>query len=111
MNIGQFINGSSLLEQLGDGDFNIHIKIKQRNGRKSWTFVEGLVKLNEEEGKENEMFMEELAKKLKHKFNCGASISKEDLSLKMMGDHREGIKEYILKNFNIKEDQIKIHGF
>ena len=109
MNLEQLIGGSSIIDSIYDRDFNIHIKIQQRNGKKSWTFIEGLVKLDETNNADK--FMDALAKEFKHKFNCGASISKPDYTIKMMGDHREGIKEYLLKNFDIKEDQIKIHGF
>ena len=110
MDINQIINGSSILDDFQSEDFNIHIKIQQRNGRKSWTFIEGLLHLKQK-GKDDDEFMTNIAKKIKHKFNCGASISKPDYTIKMMGDHREGIKQHILENFQIKEDQIKIHGF
>lgn len=101
---------TAIEKEFEQNNVEIHIKIQQRNGRKSWTSIEGLDKL-EMGGKQVDVFVENIAKNLKKKFNCGASIKKPDYIIQMNGDHREGIKEFLLKGGFANENQIKMHGF
>ena len=91
-------------------NIEIHIKIKQRNGRKSWTSIEGLDKLEPNRDK-LDTFIENIAKNLKKKFSCGASIEKPEYIVQLNGDHREGIKDFLIKGGFVNETQIKMHGF
>jgi translation initiation factor 1 len=85
----------------------VHLRIQQRNGKKCWTFVEGLNELNTKDSN----FVDNLAKIFKKKFNCSATIKKPENIIQLQGDHRDEIKTYLLKEKIISQDKIKIHGF
>jgi len=89
-------------------DFKINIRVQQRNGRKSWTIVEGLNNI------EN-INIKKMSKYLKKKLCCNASIKKSDIDdsniLQLQGDHRNEIKEYLMVAKKILEKNIIIHGF
>lgn len=86
----------------------IHIKLKQRNGKKCITIIEGLEQIEKEN---KEKFFETIAKCLKKKFNCGVSIKKPFFIIQLSGDHRNEIKDYLINKKLLKEDQIKVHGY
>jgi len=96
-------------KQLDQHQVEIHIKIQKRNGRKSWTYVEGLEKIELPENVDREVFMTDLTKKLKKKFNCGVTLQENVFALN--GDHREKMKEYLIQTNLIQADKIIIHGF
>jgi translation initiation factor 1 len=105
-----FIN-SGITQELDNENITIHIKIQQRNGKKCWTLVEGLDKLNTSTTTDTTVFMEKLITNMKHKFCCGASLKKPENTIQMNGDHREEIKDFLLNNYELKTNQIKVHGF
>ena len=88
----------------------IHIKIQQRNGRKRWTFVEGLDKITLPPNIESDKFLENITRTFKKTFNCGVTLQKPENIFQLMGDHRQGIKEFLIKNNLADENQIKMHG-
>eukprot|EP00798_Chlamydomonas_sp_ICE-L_P006077 gene6077-2678_t len=87
-----------------DGDC-VHIRIQQRNGRKSLTTLQGL--------KESYDYNKVL-KALKKDFCCNGSVV-EDVELgkviQLQGDQRKCASEFLIKNKLVKKDMIKIHGF
>ena len=87
----------------------IHLKIKKRTGRTHLTSIEGLDRVERPEGLKLELFLKKLTSKLKKKFICGAFI--EDNVVTLNGDHREAIKDYLVKEGFATEQQIKVHGF
>lgn len=89
----------------------IHIKIQQRNGKKSFTIVEGLDKIELPEGKKMDDFLSGIAQKFRKSFNCSATVIKKDNSIKLSGDQRDNISKFIINHKIVNEDQIKIHGF
>lgn len=101
---------SDLEKELEHNNFEVHIKIQQRNGRKTWTSVEGLDKIDTNKEK-LDIFFENITKHLKKKFNCGATIKKPEYFIQLNGDHRDGIKEFLIKEGIVNESQIKMHGF
>jgi len=102
---------TSIEKELDKRHLEIHIKIQKRNGKKSWTFIEGLDKLELPQNKSIDVFLEDVAKKLRKDLNCGANIEKPSNVIKLMGDHRANIKEFLIKSKIVNEDQIKMHGF
>ena len=92
---------TNLTKELHKRTCEIHIKSQQRNGRKCWTFVEGIDQLENQN-------LNEIATNLKKKFNCGASIKNNVIQLN--GDHKTELKEYLIKQGIANDDQIKIHG-
>lgn len=87
---------------------SIHIRVKQRNGRKCITTVEGLDSVFEED---TEKIIVKLAKVFRKKFNCSATVMKPEFVIQLQGDHRDEIKKYLLDNKIVKKDKIKVHGY
>lgn len=96
-------------KQLDQHEMEIHVKIQKRNGRKSLTFVEGLDKIELPENLSRDVFMNDLTKKFKKKFNCGVTIQENGIMLN--GDHREGIKDFLVQLNIISPEKVIIHGF
>ncbi len=101
-----FINTFTNESNLDEESINYHIRIRQRNGRKCWTYVENLEHLNDTD---DEKFMEKLNKEFKKRFSCNGNI-KDDV-VQLQGDHRDGVKDILVRKFKVKEKNIKIHGF
>lgn len=100
----------------------VHIYVKQRNGKKSITTIQGVDKLA--------CNMESVLKDLKNSNSCGGSIVKNEnnekseksdkqekqdkqdngLIIVLQGDHRKEIQEYLIKKKLIALENIKVHG-
>ena len=80
----------------------IHLRYKKRNGKKVWTFIEGL----------DEDTAKKLCKKWRTKWGCSASIKKEEgeIIATLSGDHRGKVFNDLLKENIVEEMDIKIHG-
>lgn len=85
---------------------DVHIRVQQRNGKKCITTVENLDKLNNDKD-----FLESIAKEFRQSFKCSSTIKKPENVILMQGDHRDKIKELLLKKGLVVEQNIKIHGF
>lgn len=110
MNDNIFLN-NNLEQLLENSQKEVHITIQQRNGRKCWTFIEGLDKLMDNENNSDiTKYLENLSKQLKKKFNCSVCVKIPENILQMSGDHREGLKEYLTSKNICEQSQIKIHG-
>lgn len=83
-----------------------HIRIQQRNGKKSITTLDGLNYITD-----NNKIIENIIKEMRKKFSCSVTYKKELNSLQMQGDHREGIKKFLIEYELAKPEDIKIHGF
>ncbi|KAL5730742.1 hypothetical protein ACHQM5_003534 [Ranunculus cassubicifolius] len=83
----------------------VHIRIQQRNGRKTLTTVQGLKK---------ELSYERILKDLKKEFCCNGTVV-EDKTLgkviQLQGDQRTNCSNFLVKAGILKKDNIKIHGF
>lgn len=97
-------------KQLDQQQIEIHIKIQKRNGKKSMTFVEGLDKIELPENIKREIFLIDMTKKFKKKFNCAVTLQEENVIM-LSGDHREGIKNFLVQLNLIQQDKVFIHGF
>lgn len=81
-----------------------HIRLQQRNGRKSITIIQGLSeKLN----------IEKITKNLKKEFCCNGCIL-NDLNMgkiiQLQGDQRENVIKFFLEQEIITKKILKIHG-
>jgi len=83
----------------------IHIRIQQRNGRKTLTTVQGLPQ---------EIDFPLLLKHLKKKFCCNGTIV-EDSELgavvQLQGDQRMRVADFLAEEGIAKKSSIKVHGF
>jgi translation initiation factor SUI1 len=84
----------------------VHIRIRQRGGRKCMTEVSGLAK---------DLNLNKIMKYWRHSFKCSvAKIEDKETKLKtirLQGDKREDIKIFLLEEKIIEKEHIKTHGF
>ncbi|XP_010443083.1 PREDICTED: protein translation factor SUI1 homolog [Camelina sativa] len=83
----------------------IHIRIQQRNGKKSLTTVQGLKK---------EYSYERILKDLKKDFCCNGNVVQDkELGkiIQLQGDQRKKVSQFLVQTGIAKKDHIKIHGF
>ncbi|KAI8374213.1 uncharacterized protein BYT42DRAFT_575472 [Radiomyces spectabilis] len=83
----------------------IHLRIQQRNGRKTVTTLQGLPK---------QFDAKKILKVFKKEFACnGTVVEHEELGeiLQMSGDQRMKIAEFLVKEKIAKKAEIKVHGF
>lgn len=84
----------------------IHVRLQKRNARKCFTIIQGL---NLDKDKSSE-----LLKKLKVKFCCNGYIKDiEEFNgevIQMTGDCRHNVKDFLINEFKLNENDIIIHG-
>lgn len=83
----------------------IHIRIQQRNGRKTLTTIQGLPK---------EFDPKKILKVAKKEYATNGSIVNDtELGevIQLQGDQRQKISEFMVNELGIKKTNIKIHGF
>ncbi|GAA5890970.1 hypothetical protein JCM6882_008870 [Rhodosporidiobolus microsporus] len=83
---------------------HIHIRIQQRNGRKTITTLQGVPA---------EYDLKKLLKAFKKEFACNGSIEEHDEHgkvIQLQGDQRQNIYD-ILVDEGIEKETIKVHGF
>ncbi|KAF2574797.1 hypothetical protein F2Q70_00005036 [Brassica cretica] len=83
----------------------IHVRIQQRNGKKSLTTVQGLKK---------EYSYEKILKDLKKDFCCNGNVVQDKVLgkiIQLQGDQRKKVSHFLVQTGIAKKDQIKIHGF
>ncbi|PSR98434.1 Protein translation factor SUI1 [Actinidia chinensis var. chinensis] len=83
----------------------VHIRIQQRNGRKSLTTVQGLKK---------EFSYNKILKDLKKEFCCNGTVVQDpELGqvIQLQGDQRKNVSAFLVQAGIVKKEHIKIHGF
>ncbi|BFZ58629.1 Eukaryotic translation initiation factor eIF-1 [Savitreella phatthalungensis] len=83
----------------------IHIRIQQRNGRKTLTTVQGVP---------TEFDQKRILKALKKDFACNGTIVKDAEMgevIQLQGDQRLKVSEFLTTELPIAKKTIKIHGF
>ncbi|KAL2944600.1 Protein translation factor SUI1-like protein 2 [Bienertia sinuspersici] len=83
----------------------VHIRIQQRNGKKSLTTVQGLKK---------DYSYEKILKDLKKEFCCNGNVVQDkELGkvIQLQGDQRKKVANFLVQARLVKKDCIKIHGF
>lgn len=82
-----------------------HIRIQQRNGRKSITTVQGLA---------SDLNLKLILKVWKKSFTCnGAIVDDEEHGkvIQLQGDQRENVRHFLESEEIIGKDDIVMHGF
>ncbi|KAK6793359.1 hypothetical protein RDI58_006812 [Solanum bulbocastanum] len=82
----------------------VHIRVQQRNGRKSLTTVQGLKK---------EFSYNKILKDLKKEFCCNGTVVQDpELGqvIQLQGDQRKNVSTFLIQAGIVKKDNIKIHG-
>jgi len=83
----------------------VHIRIQQRNGRKTLTTVQGL---------SSEYDFKKIVKVAKKEFACNGTVVEHPEYgevVQLQGDQREKICQLLVKCGLVKHDQLKVHGF
>jgi len=83
----------------------VHIRIQQRNGRKTLTTVQGL---------SAEYDFKKIVKVAKKEFACNGTVVEHPEYgevVQLQGDQREKICQMLVKCGLVKHDQLKVHGF
>ncbi|GFH18608.1 translation initiation protein [Haematococcus lacustris] len=97
-------NGKEADGDAETGDY-VHIRVQQRNGRKSLTTVQGLKQAYD---------YKKVLKALKKDFCCnGTVVDDPELGqvIQLQGDQRKNVQDFLLNEKLVKKNQIKIHGF
>lgn len=84
---------------------HIHIRLQQRNGRKTITTVQGIPQ---------EYDLKRILKVLKKDFGCNGHITKdEELGdiLQLQGDQRQKVTDFLTSQLEIDKKVIQVHGF
>jgi|TARA_B100001996_G_scaffold15173_1_gene12612 translation initiation factor 1 len=83
----------------------VHIRIQQRNAKKTITTIEGL---------DTSIDIKRLLKYIKKKFNCNGSIiiTEDDINIiQLQGDQRNNMKNFLIQENIVSNEFIKVHGF
>ncbi|KAL4377893.1 hypothetical protein GQ457_02G037410 [Hibiscus cannabinus] len=83
----------------------VHIRVQQRNGRKSLTTVQGLKK---------DFSYNKILKDLKKEFCCNGTVVQDpELGqvIQLQGDQRKNVSAFLVQAGIVKKENIKIHGF
>lgn len=89
--------------KIGGGD--IHIRIQQRNGRKTLTTVQGIAE---------QFDKKKLVKAFKKEFACNGTVVEHPEYgevVQLQGDQRQNVCLFLTRIGIAKEDQLKVHGF
>ncbi|KAK4845910.1 hypothetical protein QYF36_010533 [Acer negundo] len=87
----------------GSKDY-VHIRVQQRNGRKSLTTVQGLKK---------DFSYNKILKDLKKEFCCNGTVVQDpELGqvIQLQGDQRKNVSTFLVQAGIVKKEFIKIHG-
>lgn len=82
----------------------VHIRLQQRNGRKSLTTIQGL---------DEKLDLGKLTKAFKKEFCCnGCVVENKALGriIQLQGDQREKVKSFLADEEIAKKKMIKVHG-
>lgn len=94
-------------DKLTSISIEVNIRVKQRNGRKNWTFVEGLNSVKD-------IDLKKLIKSFRKKHSCGGSIHEDPDTkqsvLQLQGKHGDAIKDFLISEGIVDESCIKMHG-
>eukprot|EP01012_Entosiphon_sulcatum_P003824 TRINITY_DN1136_c0_g1_i1.p1 TRINITY_DN1136_c0_g1~~TRINITY_DN1136_c0_g1_i1.p1 ORF type:complete len:114 (+),score=30.69 TRINITY_DN1136_c0_g1_i1:20-361(+) len=83
---------------------NVHIRVQQRNGRKSITTIQGL---------SDELDLKKILKEVKKEFCCNGSIVQDKelgTIIQLQGDQRENIRKFLLEFDLVDKDKVRLHG-
>jgi len=88
-----------------NSDSLIHIRIQQRNGRKTLTTVQGIAEKFDKK---------RIVKALKKQFACNGTVIEHPEYgevIQLQGDQRSHVQSFLLENGLGQKESLKIHGF
>eukprot|EP00416_Gambierdiscus_australes_P035499 CAMPEP_0171096804 /NCGR_PEP_ID=MMETSP0766_2-20121228/45989_1 /TAXON_ID=439317 /ORGANISM="Gambierdiscus australes, Strain CAWD 149" /LENGTH=114 /DNA_ID=CAMNT_0011555871 /DNA_START=74 /DNA_END=418 /DNA_ORIENTATION=- len=110
-----FEAGAGLLAK-DDGRNKVHIRMQQRNGKKSWTTVEGIplrVDLPTS-GQQVDVDFNKILRALKKTFKTNGTLKRSEehgVVIQLQGDIRKEVAEFLLNApALVGKEQVMIHG-
>jgi len=100
-----FAEDEGAIKGVSSQDGYIHIRIQQRNGRKTLTTVQGV---------SAEFDFKKIVKYAKKEFACNGTVVEHPEYgevIQLQGDQRQNISKFLKQVGLAREDQIKVHGF
>ena len=90
----------------------VHIRVFQRSARKRITTIEDL---------DRDLNFKKIAKAMRHEFCCTSNVDKEEKVLptgetvtkkiiKLSGDQRDNVTQFLVDNGIIEKERIQVHG-
>ena len=92
-------------EDREDSGSKVHIRIQQRNGRKSITTVQGL---------EDDLDLKKILRSFKKNFKCNGAITDHKRYgevIQLQGDLRSQVRDFLVDHQICTMEQVQIHGF
>ena len=93
------------VDKISKQDQPIHIRIQQRNGRKTLTTVQGIAE---------DYDKKKLVRVFKKNFFCNGTVTKNEEYgevIQLQGDQRTNISEFLLSIGLAEKKQLYVHGF
>ena len=94
-----------ILDHMNEREEDVHIWLKQRSSRKYVTEVQNLAK---------DLNLNKIVKCWRHEFHCAvAKIKTKDKGkiLRLQGDQRQLVLNFLVQEKIIAKEKIKVHGF
>ncbi|XP_049850362.1 eukaryotic translation initiation factor 1-like [Schistocerca gregaria] len=88
----------------GQGQGYVHIRVQQRNTRKTLTTIQGLA---------DDLDHGRILKACKKIFCCNGCVVEDEehgLVLQLQGDHRQECADFLVSEGIVSKDYIKLHG-
>ena len=102
-------------EDAEEDNFKMHIRIQQRNGRKSTTSIEGFEHVPFPANKYEGIDYKKILKNMKRNFKCNGAVVKDKKTgnkvIQLQGDQRSNVTDWLVDRKLCKRPQIVIHGF
>ena len=98
-------SSDAFAEDREDSGSKVHIRIQQRNGRKSITTLQGL---------EEDLDLKKILRSFKKNFKCNGAITDHKRYgevIQLQGDQRSAARDFLVDHEIVKADQVQIHGF
>mmetsp|Transcript_24737 Transcript_24737/g.62774 ORF Transcript_24737/g.62774 Transcript_24737/m.62774 type:complete len:115 (-) Transcript_24737:121-465(-) len=109
-------DASGGFEGKDEGSGKVHIRMQQRNGRKSWTTVQGFpdtVRLPKS-GRTMPVDFDKILRALKKTFKTNGTLIKDEdhgTIIQLQGDIRKDVAQFLIDaTAIISRDQVMIHG-
>eukprot|EP00440_Ansanella_granifera_P054469 gb/GFBE01059041.1/.p1 GENE.gb/GFBE01059041.1/~~gb/GFBE01059041.1/.p1 ORF type:complete len:118 (+),score=49.35 gb/GFBE01059041.1/:1-354(+) len=116
MDLDSHFDASGGFEGKDDGKSKVHIRMQQRNGRKSWTTVAGFPETARlpKSGKVLAVDFDKILRALKKTFKTNGVLIKDaehGSVIQLQGDIRKEVAEFLIEvTALVTKDQIMIHG-
>jgi len=95
-------------DQAKSADQNIHIRIQQRNGRKTLTTISGIP---------TKFDLKKILKVIKKQFACNGTVVQDEKAgdvIQLQGDQRTSMKDFLTsktEGLGLDTATVKVHGF